>query len=139
MLRAAASLGTEFGGMNEVLANLYAATGNPAYLRTARQRRAIVTFFWDRVVHHRSFVTGGNSDNEAFFPGEEFSKHLGRSSAETCNTYNMLKLTRHIFEWSPSAEAMDYYERGLFNQGRRHDLCPRRSLAAGEPVHPVGA
>jgi uncharacterized protein len=60
-------------------------------------------------------VTGGNSDDEAFFPEDEFSKHLGSSSAETCNTYNMLKLTRHIFEWSPSAEAMDYYERGLFN------------------------
>jgi hypothetical protein len=153
-----ASLGTEFGGMNEALANLYAATGNAAYLRLARRfehkaifdpllrhddplnglhantqfpkiigaareyeltgeprYRDIATFFWDRVVHHRSFVTGGNSDGEAFFPEEEFSKHLGASSAETCNTYNMLKLTRHIFEWSPSAEAMDYYERGLFN------------------------
>jgi len=153
-----AALGTEFGGMNDVLANIYAATGNPEYLRIARKfehkaifdpllrhedplnglhantqfpkiigaareyeltgearYRDIATFFWDRVVHHRSFVTGGNSDGEAFFPEEEFSKHLGASSAETCNTYNMLKLTRHIFEWSPSAEAMDYYERGLFN------------------------
>ena len=153
-----AALGTEFGGMNEVLANIYAATGNPEYLRIARKfehkaifdplfrredplnglhantqfpkiigaareyeltgeerYRAIATFFWDRVVHHRSFVTGGNSDGEAFFPEEEFSKHLGASSAETCNTYNMLKLTRHIFEWSPSADAMDFYERGLFN------------------------
>jgi uncharacterized protein len=153
-----AALGTEFGGMNEVLANVYAATGNPEYLRIARKfehkaifdpllrhedplgrlhantqfpkiigaareyeltgeerYRDIATFFWDRVVHHRSFVTGGNSDGEAFFPEEEFSKHLGPSSAETCNTYNMLKLTRHIFEWSPSADAMDFYERGLFN------------------------
>jgi len=153
-----AALGTEFGGMNEVLANLYAATGNREYLRIARKfeheaifdpllrhedplnglhantqfpkiigaareyeltgeerYRDIATFFWDRVVHHRSFATGGNSDGETFFPEEEFSKHLGASSAETCNTYNMLKLTRHLFEWSPSAEAMDYYERGLFN------------------------
>jgi len=153
-----AALGTEFGGMNEVLANIYAATGNPEYLRVARRfdhnaifdpllrhedplnrlhantqfpkiigaareyeltgetrYRDIATYFWDRVVHHRSFVTGGNSDGEAFFPEEEFSKHLGASSAETCNTYNMLKLTRHIFEWSASAEAMDFYERGLFN------------------------
>jgi DUF1680 family protein len=153
-----AALGTEFGGMNEALANLYGATGNAEHLRIARKfehkaifdpllrhddplnglhantqfpkiigaareyeltgeprYRDIATFFWDRVVHHRSFVTGGNSDGEAFFPEDEFSKHLGPSSAETCNTYNMLKLTRHIFEWSPSAEAMDYYERGLFN------------------------
>src|SRR5213080_688115 len=152
------ALGTEFGGMNDVLANIYAATGNPEYLRIARKfehkaifdpllrhedplnglhantqfpkiigaareyeltgearYRDIATFFWDRVVHHRSYVIGGNSDGEAFFPEEQFSKHLGASSAETCNTYNMLKLTRHIFEWSPTAEAMDYYERGLFN------------------------
>ena len=153
-----AALGTEFGGMNDVLANIYAATGNPEYLRIARKfehkaifdpllrhedplnglhantqfpkiigaareyeltgeerYREIATFFWDRVVRHRSFVTGGNSDGVAFFPEGEFSKHLGASSAETCNTYNMLKLTRHIFEWSPSADAMDFYERGLFN------------------------
>ena len=153
-----AALGTEYGGMNEVLANIYAATGNPEYLRIAhkfdhraifdpllrgedplnglhantqfpkiigaareyelggdRKYREIATFFWDRVVHHRTYVMGGNSDNEAFFPEEEFSKHLGASGPETCNTYNMLKLTRHIFEWSPSAAAMDFYERGLFN------------------------
>jgi DUF1680 family protein len=153
-----AALATEHGGMNEVLANIYAATGNPEYLRVAHKfdhhaifdpllrhedplnglhantqfpkiigaareyelggdpkYRDIATFFWDRVVHHRSYVMGGNSDGEAFFPEEEFSKHLGASGPETCNTYNMLKLTRHIFEWSPSADAMDFYERGLFN------------------------
>ncbi len=152
------ALGTEHGGMNEVLANIYAATGNPEYLRIAHafdhkaifdplerredplnglhantqfpkiigaareyeltgdtKYRDIVTFFWERVVHHRSYVIGGNSDGEAFFPEDQFSKHLGTSSAETCNTYNMLKLTRHVFEWSPSTDAMDFYERGLFN------------------------
>ena len=152
------ALDTEHGGMNEVLANLYAATGNSEYLRVAHKfdhqaifeplsrredplnglhantqfpkiigaareyelsgdakYRDITTFFWDRVVHHRSFVTGGNSDNETFFPEEQFSKHLGPSSAETCNTYNMLKLTSHVFAWSASAAAMDFYERGLFN------------------------
>ncbi|HEY2849864.1 MAG TPA: beta-L-arabinofuranosidase domain-containing protein, partial [Gemmatimonadaceae bacterium] len=86
----------------------YELGGDPQY-------RDIATFFWDRVVHHRTYVMGGNSDGEAFFPEEEFSKHLGASGPETCNTYNMLKLTRHIFEWSPSADAMDFYERGLFN------------------------
>ena len=152
------ALGTEFGGMNEVLANIYAATGNPEYLRVAHRFdhqaifdplsrhedplnglhantqfpkiigaareyelsgdarfKDIATFFWDRVVHHRTFVFGGNSDGEAFFPEEEFSKHLGASGPETCNTYNMLKLTRHIFEWSADAGAMDFYERALFN------------------------
>jgi len=152
------AMGTEFGGMNEALANIYAATGNAEYLRVAHRFdhkaifdplsrhedplnglhantqfpkiigaareyelsgdarfQDIATFFWDRVVHHRTFVMGGNSDGEAFFPEEDFSKHLGASGPETCNTYNMLKLTRHIFEWSGDAGAMDFYERALFN------------------------
>jgi hypothetical protein len=75
----------------------------------------VASFFWERVAKHRSFVIGGNSDNEAFFPEETFSKHLGPSSTETCNTYNMLKLTRELFAWEPSAEKMDFYERGLYN------------------------
>ncbi len=163
------ALGTEHGGMNEVLANIYAATGNAEYLRVAHafdhkaifdplsrkedplnglhantqfpkiigaareyeltgdaRYRDIAIFFWNRVVHHRSFVIGGNSDGEAFFPEDQFSKHLGASSAETCNTYNMLKLTRHIFEWSPSADAMDFYERGLFNH-----ILPSQDPATG--------
>lgn len=152
------ALQTEFGGMNEVLANLYAVSGNQEYLRIAKkfdhklifeplargedplnrlhantqipkiigaareyeltgdeQYRRIADFFWDRVVHYRSYVIGGNSDDESFFPPEEFSRHLGTSSAETCNTYNMLKLTRHLFSWTPAAGKMDYYERALFN------------------------
>ncbi|PYR93483.1 MAG: glycosyl hydrolase [Acidobacteria bacterium] len=152
------ALDTEFGGMNEVLANLYAATGEQKYLETAKKfehkrildplargvdpldnvhantqipkiigvareyeltgdprYRDIATFFWNRVVHHRSFVMGGNSDGESFFPEEETSHHLGAAGPETCNTYNMLKLTRHLFAWSPSVEVMDYYERALLN------------------------
>jgi DUF1680 family protein len=164
-----AALGTEFGGMNEVLANISAITGNADYLRVAHtfdhqaifeplakhedplsglhantqfpkiigaareyeltgdtRLRDIATFFWDRVVHHRSYVMGGNSDGEAFFPEEEFSKHLGTSGPETCNTYNMLKLTRHVFEWSGDAGAMDYYERALFNH-----ILPSQDPATG--------
>ena len=153
-----AMLQTEFGGMADVLANLYAVTGNPDHLRIARtfdharlfdplargedpldglhantqfpkmigavreyeltgEKRYldIASFFWQRVVRNRSFVIGGNTDNESFFPIDQFPRHLGASSTETCNTYNMLKLTRALFALSPSAEAMDFYERGLFN------------------------
>ncbi len=86
----------------------YELTGDPKY-------HEIATFFWDRVAHHRSFVFGGNSDGEAFFPESETSRHLGAEGPETCNTYNMLKLTRHLFAWSPSADTMDFYERALTN------------------------
>jgi uncharacterized protein len=153
-----AALETEFGGMMEVLANLYAVTGDPEHLRAARffdhravfdplargedrldglhantqipkaigaareyemtgetRYRDIASFFWERVARHRSYVIGGHSDDEIFFPVERFSQHLGAASTETCNTYNMLKLTRHLFEWAPSAELMDFYERALLN------------------------
>jgi DUF1680 family protein len=153
-----AMLETEFGGMNEVLANLYAVTGHAEHLRLARlfdhravfdplargedaldrlhantqipkaigaareyeltgetRYRDIASFFWERVARHRSYVNGGHSDGEAFFPVDDFRRHLGTSSAETCNTYNMLKLTRHLFAWAPSAGLMDFYERGLVN------------------------
>ncbi|HYT76841.1 MAG TPA: beta-L-arabinofuranosidase domain-containing protein [Vicinamibacterales bacterium] len=90
------------------VAREYELTGDPRY-------HDIATFFWDRVVHHRSFVFGGDSDGEAFFPEAETSHHLGAEGPETCNTYNMLKLTRHLFAWSPSAETMDFYERALTN------------------------
>ena len=141
-----ASLNTEFGGMNEVLANLYGVTGNADYLKTAeafnqktifdplargedrlnglhantqipkmigaaRQYELtgdardadIAKFFWERVALHRSYVIGGHSDSEHFFPTNDFAKHLSAETAETCNTYNMLKLTRHLFAWSPDA------------------------------------
>ncbi len=153
-----AMLGTEFGGMNDVLANLYATTANADDLALARRfehkalfdplehredplnglhgntqipkiigaareyeltgearYKDIATFFWERVAEHRSYVNGGNTDGESFFPPEDFSKHLGVSTTETCNTYNMLKLTRHLFAWDPSARTMDFYERALVN------------------------
>ncbi len=75
----------------------------------------IANFFWADVAQNRSYVIGGNGDNEHFFPTNQFSRHLSAAAAETCCTYNMLKLTRHLFEWHPSAVAMDFYERALYN------------------------
>jgi hypothetical protein len=90
------------------LARLYELTGDQHYADTA-------TFFWQDVALHRSFVIGGNGDGEHFFKDDEFSDHLSPATAETCCTYNMLKLTRHLFEWAPDAALMDFYERALYN------------------------
>jgi uncharacterized protein len=76
---------------------------------------AVARTFWDDVARHRSYAIGGNSEDEHFFPVAHFSRHLGESTAETCNTYNMLKLTRRLFLRQPDAALMDFYERGLFN------------------------
>lgn len=89
-------------------ARLYELTGEDKF-------HTIASFFWDVVTADRSYVIGGNSDSEHFPPKEEMSKHIGPSTTETCNTYNMLKLTRHLFSWDPKAEYADYYERALYN------------------------
>ncbi len=90
------------------LARLYELTGE-AKDRTAAE------FFWDRVVNTRSYVIGANTDGEHFDAPGKLSAHLSPGTAETCNTYNMLKLTRHLFEWTASPAYADYYERALYN------------------------
>ncbi|MBP1660489.1 MAG: hypothetical protein H6P95_1681, partial [Candidatus Aminicenantes bacterium] len=150
---------TEQGGMNEVLANLYAITGKGEYLAAARRfderhyteplarsvdtlkgehvnsfipniigsareyemtgdpvLRLLTTFFWNQVTGARSFVTGGTSDGEGWESDPyQLYEELGANSHESCCTYNMLKLTRHLFSWEAAARYADYYERALWN------------------------
>ncbi|MFC0272768.1 beta-L-arabinofuranosidase domain-containing protein [Metabacillus herbersteinensis] len=87
-------------------AKLYEITGETYYRDAAH-------FFWDQVTQNRSYVIGGNSKNEHF--GIENSEELGITTTETCNTYNMMKLTEHLYRWTHKAEYMDYYERALYN------------------------
>ena len=152
-------LGTEFGGMAEVLSNLYAVTGEQHYLEIAQRfdkklffdplaahrdelkglhvnthipqviaaaryyeltgeprYRDIAQYFWEEVVSERSYCTGGTSNRESWNtdPGK-LSTELGPTTTECCCAYNMMKLTRHLFGWSPEARYVDYYERTLFN------------------------
>ncbi len=58
---------------------------------------------------------GGHGDAEHFFSINDFAAHLNGATCETCCTYNMLKLTQHLFEWAPDAREMDFYERALYN------------------------
>lgn len=149
---------SEQGGMNEVLADVYAMTGEAAHRTLAEQFNQVAQlaplmrhedildgqhsnqyiprvigiarqyeltgsndyrtgaeFFWENVVRHRTFVFGGNGDREDFFPIGDAWRHLSVGSAETCCTYNMLKLTNHYFCWNASMEAADFYERAVIN------------------------
>ena len=89
-------------------ARSYEVTGN------ADDRTAALDF-WKIVVRRHSWVIGGNSDGEHFFEPDTASAHLSAATAETCNTYNMLRLTEHLFTWEPGVEYADYYERALYN------------------------
>lgn len=79
------------------------------------QSRAIPEFFWNTVVNHHTFVTGSNSDKEKFFEPDQLSKHLSGYTGESCNVYNMLKLTRHLHAVKPIVKYVDFYEKALFN------------------------
>jgi len=151
----------EHGGMNEVLFNLYAVTGEKRYLEagyrfehkrffdplaahedklaglhsntnipkvigaargyelTGDERyRSIAEFFWQTVVDHHTFAPGGTCNttpSEGWSEPDTLGTHLGRDGQECCCSYNMLKLTRHLFGWEPDARRMDYYERLLWN------------------------
>ena len=149
---------SEQGGMNEVLADVYAITGNRKYLKLAEQfneksqldplmhgkdiltgthsnqyiprvigiarqyelsgkqhYRAGAEFFWQSVARRRSYVFGGNSNHEFFFPLGDAWRQLSIGSAESCCTYNILKLTNHYLRWNATMEAADFFERGLVN------------------------
>ncbi len=149
----------EYGGMGEVLANLYGVTGKGQYLELAQRFNKkwfydplaahrdelkglhvnthvpqviaaarlyeftgnerywnIASYFWDEVTSERCYCTGGTSNFELWRsdPGV-LSTQISSETTEDCCAYNMMKLTRHLFAWSPQARYMDYYERTLFN------------------------
>ena len=149
----------EYGGMGEVLCNLYGVTGKGEYLNLAKRFDKkwffdplaahrdelkglhvnthipqviaaarlyeltgdtyywnIADYFWNEVTTERSYCTGGTSNFETWRtePGV-LSTQLSPHTTEDCCAYNMMKLTRHLFGWSPQARYMDYYERALFN------------------------
>jgi DUF1680 family protein len=73
-------------------------------------------FFWNDVAYQRSVSIGGNSVREHFNPVDDYSSMIeSNQGPETCNTYNMLKLTRLLFLADPEVKYMDYYERALYN------------------------
>ncbi len=151
-------LNTEFGGMNEIFADLYADTGNRRWLALSYRfehhaftdplkrhednlagkhgntqvpkmlgslARFAYTgdpgdgyaagFFWDRVAQHHSYATGGHGKDEYFGEPDQLSDRVDGRTAETCNVYNMLKMSRRLFSLRPDAHYADFQERALFN------------------------
>jgi uncharacterized protein len=90
------------------LAARYPYTADPADLKGA-------TFFWENVVNHRSYVTGGNTESEYFRPKDTLSNALTPFTSENCNEYNMLKLTALLYKIEPRVDYADYLERTLYN------------------------
>jgi DUF1680 family protein len=151
-------LNTEFGGMNEVLADLYADTGDKRWLDLSHHfdhqavrdplsrhedilaglhgntqvpkmigylARYIYTgdktdgaaaeFFWDAVALHHSYATGGHGRDEYFGPPDKLGDRVEGRTDESCNVYNMLKMTRTLFAIHPEIKYAEFEERALFN------------------------
>jgi DUF1680 family protein len=149
----------EYGGMNEVLYDLGAVTGDASYHELAHQfdherifaplaegrdelkglhanttipkilgaarryellgearYRRVAEYFWRTVTGRRSYCTGGTSNGESWNtePGR-LAAELSGFTQECCCTYNMLKLTRHVFAWTADPACADYHERALMN------------------------
>jgi len=151
-------LNTEFGGMNEIMVDLYADTGDErwldlsckfehrSFIEPLKRHQDILegkhgntqvpkligsadryaytgnagdimaaTYFWDQVAQHHSYATGGHGYDEYFGEPGKLSDRVDGRTAETCNVYNMLKLTRRLFAIRPDAHYADFHERALFN------------------------
>ena len=151
-------LATEFGGMDEVMADLYADTGDPRWRKAFHyfEHHAIVDplaqhkdilagkhgntqvpkllgdlmyyvytgdetngsaakFFWNEVIYHHSFATGGHGKDEYFGEPDKLSDRVDGRTDESCNVYNMLKMTRTLFALKPDIKCAEFQERALFN------------------------
>ena len=151
-------LATEFGGMNEVLADLYHDTGDERWLKLSNkfEHRAIIDplangqdilsgkhantqipkmigsleryiytgdetdgkaakFFWDEVADHHTFATGGHGHNEYFGQPDKLNDMIDGRTAESCGTYNMIKMARDLFSIDPESRYADFQERAIYN------------------------
>ncbi len=90
------------------LARLHELTGEVRHLRAA-------SFFWQTVTRNYSYVIGGNADREYFTGPSSIARHVTEQTCESCNSYNMLKLTRYLYAQQPHAGYFDYYERTHLN------------------------
>ncbi len=153
-------LSVEYGGMNDVLYQLYSHTGSADHLSAAHSFDEMALFdslyqgedvlnglhanttipkilgalqrymvlgesesyylqvaenFWEIVVSNHTYITGGNSEWEHFGQSGILDAERTNCNCETCNTYNMLKLTRELFKITGNRKYSDYYETTFIN------------------------
>lgn len=87
---------------------IFEVTGEKNYYDIAR-------YFWSAVTKRHIYAIGGTGEAEMFHPAGEIGKRLTKSTAESCASYNMLKLTQQLYQYEPYVRMMDYYERTVLN------------------------
>jgi len=86
----------------------YELTGDEKY-------RKISENFYNIVLDHHAYSTGGTSNGEMWHGSDAVASQLGPAAEECCCSYNMMKLARHLYGQNPDAKFFDYYERLLYN------------------------
>ena len=162
-------LGNEYGGMNDIMYELYLATGDERYAVAAHafdeenlfddiltDRHNVLTgrhanttipkiigalrryqvcdgkviggekvdaarylevakVFWNNVMEHHTYHTGGNSEWEHFREDDSLDQKRTNANCETCNVYNMLKMTKVLFKVTGERKYADYLENAFLN------------------------
>jgi DUF1680 family protein len=103
-----------FKHANTFIPKLIGEARNYELFNVSKSRKMAETF-WNEVINYQTFCTGGNSSKEKFIHPDKISENLTGYTQESCNTYNMLKLTRHLFCWDANPKYADFYERALYN------------------------
>lgn len=94
-------------------------------------------FFWNTVVGKWTVSIGGNSVREHFHPADDFSSMVkSNQGPETCNTYNMLRLTKLLFLSNPDNKYIEYYERALYNHILSSEHPTRGGFVYFTPMRP---
>ncbi len=94
-------------------------------------------FFWEDVVEHRTVAIGGNSVREHFHPVDDFSPMIEDvQGPETCNTYNMLRLSKQLYTAEGGARYLEYYERALYNHILSSENPDRGGFVYFTPMRP---
>ena len=107
----------------DILNGLHANTTIPKVLGALKRYLLLGEFFylevaknfWNMVTEHHSYITGGNSEWEHFGKPDILDSERTACNCETCNTYNMLKLSKELFELTKERKYADFYESTYLN------------------------
>ncbi|MFB6849123.1 beta-L-arabinofuranosidase domain-containing protein [Streptomyces sp. NPDC056373] len=131
------------------LSGLHANTQVPKWIGAAREYKAtgttryrdIATNAWNFCVDNHTYAIGGNSQAEHFRAPNAIAGYLNKDTCESCNTFNMLTLTRELFELDPNRAALfDYYEQAWLNQmiGQQNPADDHGHITYFTPLNPGG-
>lgn len=131
------------------LSGLHANTQVPKWIGAAREFKAtgttryrdIATHAWNICVDNHTYAIGGNSQAEHFRAPNAIAGYLNKDTCESCNTFNMLTLTRELFALDPNRAALfDYYEQAWLNQmiGQQNPADDHGHVTYFTPLNPGG-